>query len=425
MIRDVEHDLEKFLRNKSINPSRVLIVNGARQVGKTFLINSTLKNFSKVISINLEEDLRLKREIDQTEDFTAFTLLLKQRKALEENKGQILFIDEAQESAVIGRYVRFMKENWKGIKVILSGSSMNKLFNEETRIPVGRIRYLTIHPFSFGEFLRFINKEDLLLAACKEKTIPSFLHSDLLQLYDQYLAVGGMPAAVSAFAEKENYKEILADILASQNEDFLRKESVKNYLFTDALKGVANHVGGISKYVHLAQNNYDAKKIIEQLKAWNLVLEVEQKGLLSHQNFAPKRYLYDLGLLRLIRDTAIPSISVVNTIDEALRIPLGGIVENAVLLAFFARHQNTVQITGWKKNNKESIEVDFIIKDATDEVLPIEVKAATKISPRHFSSLLSYMRMTKTTNARLVSFAPPEKFKLDGITITNTPAYLI
>ncbi len=70
----------------------------------------------------------------------------------------------------------------------------------------------------------------------------------------------------------------LAEGNPTSNEDFLRIENLKSYLFLDALKGVANHVGDPSMYTHIAGNNYAAKKVIQKLLEWSLILEVDQRG---------------------------------------------------------------------------------------------------------------------------------------------------
>jgi hypothetical protein len=126
-------------------------------------------------------------------------------------------------------------------------------------------------------------------------------------------------------------------------------EHKSSHLFLDALKGVANHVGGAAKYTHIAANNYDAKKVVQKLQAWSIVHEIDQQGASPTQNFAPKRYLYDIGVLRLVRQSAILAISIIHTVDERLRTPLGDLIENAVLLQLLEGSGGLNFISGWKK----------------------------------------------------------------------------
>jgi len=105
------------------------------------------------VTVDLEKDRKIARLIDKTRDFEDFRLLLRDQCGLTEN-GSILFIDEAQECPVIARYVKSFKEDWRGVRVVLTGSSMHRLFGKDVRIPVGRTKSLCVLPFSFPEFLR-------------------------------------------------------------------------------------------------------------------------------------------------------------------------------------------------------------------------------------------------------------------------------
>src|SRR3990167_230467 len=199
MRRDSEKTVKEFLTNR-LEHSPVLLVQGARQVGKTFMVTSLLGERERVISINLERQPQAKLEIDSTRDFSEFTQWLETRHHFQDVTDWTIYIDEAQESEKLGSYIRFMKEEWRYTKTILSGSSMCKIFPDKQRVPVGRIQYLTLHPFSFREFLRCGEKDALLNKAEEaEEQIPSFLHQQLLELYDEYLFVGGMPEVVKTY----------------------------------------------------------------------------------------------------------------------------------------------------------------------------------------------------------------------------------
>ncbi len=431
MKRNIDIILEKFIKDAS-NESKVILIEGPRQVGKTYFVENVIKKYSEfhVTSINCEKEPHLRLEIDTTEDFDEFTELLKNRKGYEKDNPhtKIVFIDEAQESIKLGSYVRFMKEDWKNTRTILTGSSMKRLFEGHSRVPVGRIEYLTVWPFTFIEFLRFggfTNLEDFIMQYDFAREIPDFIHNDLLKKFDEYLLVGGMPKAVEAYFNKEDFSNVVRFILASQQDDFYRKEEkIKNHLFIDAMKGIANHIGFTSKYTHITDNHYDAKKIIELLKKWFIVIEVEQKGLISTQTqFSPKRYLYDLGILRIMREVAIPRLRALETLSEKLRTPLGGLIENAVLLNMLEGKGGFYEISGWKKSSTDLIEVDFIYKNL-DTTIPLEVKASLKVSNRHGKNIASYLTACELTKGFLLSFDKPKEFQVKNGTIQNIPLYL-
>ena len=154
--RDASRLLQKYL-NSDETHSNVLLVQGARQVGKTLLCTQAVAALPKSrtsVSLNLELRPDIKLLMDGCQKFSDFESLLKSKMGFTPGAGAVLFIDEAQESKSIGGFVRFMKESWSDTKCILTGSSMSRLFDKDTRIPVGRYETLTVRPFSFREFLR-------------------------------------------------------------------------------------------------------------------------------------------------------------------------------------------------------------------------------------------------------------------------------
>lgn len=427
MKRNIEYILRDFLKSAG-SESRVLLVEGARQVGKTYLVEDALKTLDQtgVISINLEKEKDLKFEIDGTQSFKEFTQWLSFKKGFKDGQSCTVFIDEAQESKNLGSYVLSMKEDWKNTKVILTGSSMNKLFDGTVRVPVGRIEYLTVRSFSFLEFLKFGNFQsqvDFIQNFKMGDEISDAIHNQLLNKYDEYLSVGGMPEAVKSFYGEKDFTQTLRFIIASQQDDFQRKEpKIKNHLFIDALKAVSGNIGYPFKKTHISQNDYDASAALALLKQWYIIIEVEQRGSVPTQNnFHPKEYLYDLGVLKIFRETAIPKISAVKTLNEKLRIPLGGLIENAILLNMLEGKGGFYEINGWK--NASGREVDFIYKDR-EKTLPIEVKASVKITNRHAKNLVRYLSEHEFGAGLLISLDKPKKVKMRGFDIINIPAYL-
>lgn len=404
----------------------VIIVEGARQVGKTTLIRNILENKPGVISLNLEEDRIANFKINQTQEFKDFETFLVSEFNFNPQERQILFIDEAQENERLGDYVRFMKEKWSSTKVILSGSSMTRLFREDQRIPVGRFSKFKISPFNFSEFLEALGKKqlaDIIRGFNPEKTISDFLHSELLSYVDKFLICGGLPEAVVTYAGNGNYQRITRSVLLSQEDDFLRKSGIsKQYLFMDALRGVVNHLGSSSHLSHICEKPKDSKEIIDQMKRWHLIIEIEQKGIAGTTKFHPKRYLYDLGIASIVRNMPFPQLSVLNSLSPALRTELGGLIENMICLELQSfNNLGAMSISSWKKNSNEGAEVDFVLR--TQKVIPIECKAALKLN-RNISSLLTYLELTDLKSGVVISAAPYEVSSHRGKRIVNLPLYL-
>jgi predicted AAA+ superfamily ATPase len=351
---------------------------------------------------------------------------LSNEKKFIKHKTPIVFIDEAQENEKIGAYVRQMKEDdGKVTQWILTGSSMTRLFKEDQRVPVGRIARYKLNPFSFIDFLTAYKKNSLkesILSFRNKRIISEYTHTELLKYCDLYLHVGGLPEAVMSASIEGAYRETIQQILLSQEDDFVRKNFLeKRHLFLAALRAVANNLGSSSHYSHISEKTYEAKEIVGMLERWHLINTVEQKGLATTTAFHPKRYLYDLGICQLLRSHPFPKISILNTLDKALRTPLGGLFENMVYLSLQASNLGSFEITSWKKNSKEAIEVDFILTN--EKPIPIECKASLKITDS-LTSLRSYLKLSGSKVGFVISVAPFKIIKEDNFHIINLPLYL-
>lgn len=422
--RDIRRNLLELLHNNSRN---VIIVEGARQVGKSTLINEALQAYPESVKINLETDLLTLKEIDGTNSFRDLEVILEHRFGVKDEKNKILFIDEAQESIKLGNYVRSFKEQWKDTKVILTGSSMTRLFKE--RIPVGRYSTILITPLNFYEFLEARSKTSLLDAVnsfAEKPELSATIHKLFLEELEIYFSLGGMPEVIKDYLNGKDWRRTRLEIRLSQQEDFIRKSGISDgELFTQALKGIASHLGYPSKYTHFSDNQYQAKKIINLLQAWKLVVEVPQRGIATTSKFFPKRYLYDIGIAQDLREHPFPNISILNTLSSNLRVPLGGLFENSLLLQLISSPE-VYGIAGWKNSSDENKEVDFVVDSNIN--IPIECKASLKISPRSFYGLREYLKLSEQKSALLLSLAPYQKIKYqkdDGqeVKIINLPFY--
>lgn len=420
-----------FLQQQLKNPSEhnnVLLIEGARQVGKTTFVNQVLSLFPQTTTVNLEENKIFRSKIDETSSFPEFEKLLELELKFSPKPGSILFIDEAQESKILASYIRSMKEQWKYVFCVLTGSSMTRLFDNKIRIPVGRLTKYKLGPFSFREFLLALDKKvlvDVLEDFTREQTpISPLFHKELLSTLDQYLLVGGLPEVVYKYKNSANYKVVRQNILLLQEEDFIRKELFqKRYLFLDSLRATANHLGFPSSFSHICESTNDAKQIVSVQKAWHLIIELEQRGISSTTKFHPKRYLYDLGIAQDLRNMPFPDLSVLNTKNPILRTSIGGLLENFVLINLEEEQLGQVSLSSWKKNSKEQIEVDFIINEKRP--IPLECKASNSVTNRTFSNVRNYLSLINSKVGFVASAAPFAVTKEGDKQLINLPYYLI
>lgn len=427
--RKVEAKLRKIIEIKE-EFNNVLLIEGARQVGKTTLVRQALSSLKITYKeINLEEKRELAQKMDLVRDFDEFTELLHVELNWQPGSPEILFIDEAQESSKIGAFIRFMKEKWKNSFVIISGSILSRIFRDDIRYPVGRVTHIHLQPFDFEEFLLAANAHPLLALLqnfTKNFQIAPNTHQHLLEQLDQYMEVGGLPEVVTTYFEKKDWNSVRNDILLGYYNDFKRVagEERQAYLMA-ALKAVASLLGSPFKnsYVAALLEGGKNKKIIEalsQLEAWKMILKVEQKGSQPEKNFHPKRYLFDIGLAKELREQALPQIRLLGKGIHEKRAPLGGLIENITASIL---QSETMGLAGWKKSSSGS-EVDFLVKHKNG-IVPIECKAATKIKNTHLGGLLDGMQILAVPVGILVSLAPFEVRKFQSNkTILLIPLYL-
>lgn len=427
--RKQDHILETFIRDEQPYKS-VLLVEGARQVGKTALVQNALqKTPIPTYAVNLERDSLLQSEIDESKDFSEFQELLQDRLGFEGGSRNIIFFDEAQESRKLGRYVRFMKEEWEKTTTILSGSTLRRLFRPDTRYPVGRVRKLVLWPFAFSEYLKAGGKKHLAEEILSvSPRISEKRHQTLLSLYDQYLKTGGLPAVVQAYFAAEDYQRRRAEIIADYEQDFVRIFGERSINIAKAcLRSVANFVGGVSKNSTVVptvttQINARINEIFVRLEGWHMIIRSEQTGpspQASHQ-YLPKRYLFDTGVLRHFRESTVPSIDILHTLSAAARTPLGGVLENQTAIDIL-RFSDSV--SGWKKSSVGT-EIDFVVKKG-EECIPVECKASLSIDKRHLKGLLGYMDLFSLNRGIIVSFAPHSSITIANKTVHNIPAYML
>ena len=408
----------------------VILVEGARQVGKTTLVRQFLEQDRRpALSLNLEENTLFRSKIDACVEFTGFEDLLRDQLGFDPESKILLFIDEAQESRKLGSFVRFMKEKWGGARVILTGSTLTRLFREGVRYPVGRVKRIHVRPFSFSEFLDAGGKAGLAKVVREfDKPISKTRHQTLLEFLDDYLLVGGLPQVVTEFWSGGDWELRRREIEADYEQDFIRLFGEENqHIVHGCFRSVANFVGSPSKYSTVVRSASQReleriKTIFARLEDWKLIHLSPQRGPSpeSSYGFHPKRYLFDTGLLRDFREQALPRIDILETLDSASRTPLGGIVENQAAIELIGQFG---PLQGWRKSSS-GLEIDFIIKWGGTHI-PCECKATKKIKKTQLRGLRGYLDRFERKTGMLFSFAPLEEISLgDGKRVINIPLYL-
>ena len=229
--------MNKLLDWKNDANNKPLMVLGARQVGKTYIINEFCKNnFKNYISVNLLDNdnivmLYERKDINSDQKYNYLKTLLNFDIDQEDT---ILFIDEIQESEELISELKYFCEKHNNVKIICAGSLLGvKLKRFNSSFPVGKVKMINMYPMDFEEFL-LANNRKLLLdeiknAYEKNTSLPDEIHSLCLEFYRFYLITGGMPESVSNFIEND------CDIMKYDN-------TIKENIISAYIKDMKNYV---------------------------------------------------------------------------------------------------------------------------------------------------------------------------------------
>lgn len=227
------------LREWAARPShKPMVLRGARQVGKTTLVEQFAAEYDVYLKLNLEKstDRQLfESGMPMDELITTIYLLNNQeRKAVP----TLLFIDEIQNSPQAVAMLRYFYEEVSGIDVIAAGSLLENLIDKHISFPVGRVEYMAVRPCSFNEFLGAVG-ESSLKTVQQHAAVPKPLHDKAMRLFNTYTLIGGMPEAVNNYAEHRDItslKYIYETLLTGYRDD------VEKYSATESMRNVIRHI---------------------------------------------------------------------------------------------------------------------------------------------------------------------------------------
>ncbi len=254
MKRKILAYLSDWLENTSRKP---LIICGARQVGKTWLVRHLADTENKkLIELNFEKKPELKtlfqsNDPDKIIQSIGFYLGYKI-----EPKESILFLDEIQVVPELLAKLRWFAEDMPELPVLVAGSLLDFILQEHVfSMPVGRVSYLHVEPFSFEEFLLALNEEMLvnfLENHSIEDIIPEIIHEKLMQYLRDYIFVGGLPAAVKSWAETHNISsvhEVQHALIITYRDDFAKyRKRLSPERLEDVLNAIPKMLGQKWKY---------------------------------------------------------------------------------------------------------------------------------------------------------------------------------
>lgn len=380
---------------QSTDGRKPLIVRGARQVGKTWLLKEFARtSYKNSLYVNFEdnthlqslfiEDFNLERIINVLEIYTGETVY---------PGNTLIILDEIQVAERGITSLKYFCEKAPGIHVIAAGSLLGISMPKKSSFPVGKVDFLDIHPMTFSEFLLAMGEKGLIeLLKSRDWSSISFFRAKLTDYLKTYYYVGGMPEVVSAYARDRDWKQvrrIQKSIMLAYEADFSKHapsnvlprirmvwQSVAAQLAKENKKFIYGSLkpGARAKDFELAiQWLVDAGLVYKTCRVSKPELPLTAYEELS----VFKLYVVDVGLLSAMCD--LPLETMIRGNDLLLQYK-GALTEQFVFQQLNA--SDSLKIAYWT-NERSTNEVDFIVQ-REDRIIPIEVKAEVNVKSRSF-----------------------------------------
>ncbi len=380
--RTVVQELEKWAKKKNRKP---LVIRGARQVGKTTIVNQFAKKFEQYIYLNLELPAD-RKPFEEFKDLDTLvqTLFFLKGKEYSKKKKTLLFIDEIQEVPQAFNILRFFYEQMPEIPVISAGSLLETIFDNKLSFPVGRVEFLVVRPVSFIEFLEAIG-EKAALEQMNKIPIKSFAHEKLLTLFHTYALIGGMPEIVKEYAANKDLTSLssLYESLISSYIDDVEKYAHSNsqvQIIRHVIKASYYEAGKRIKFQGFGKSTYNSKEVGEALRTLEKALllsliypTVSSKlPIIPEPQKSPRLQLLDTGLMNY---SAGIQKEIIGTSDLN-NVYQGTVIEHLVGQELLSNNYNALSaLNFWVREKKTSTaEVDYVIAH-DGKLIPIEVKS--------------------------------------------------
>lgn len=379
--------IEEHLKS---NSEKILLIDGARQVGKTYIIRYIgNKLFENYIELNMIEDSlsdRLFANVKSVSDFYIQVSMLAGDK-MDKKENTLIFIDEIQEYPHLLTLLKFLQQDGR-FTFIASGSLLGVTLSQTSSIPMGSIRKVRMFPLDFEEFLYANGMNELALSALndkfiKQESLDEATHNKVMDLFKKYLIVGGLPDVVNSFIAEQNIHKVRE----IQNE-------IREYYATDASKYDEEHKLKIRRIYDMIPSNMENKKkrvVVQNIEnkrgktftdyedefdyliSAGIALGVQAIStpvfplIESAGKNLLKLYLNDVGLLTGI----LYGNNVTAILNDERSINLGSVYETAVASELLAHGHKLFYY-----DNRNKGEVDYLVDDYDLlSSIPIEVKS--------------------------------------------------
>lgn len=425
MSRMKRNAIQELVAWKSSEDRKPMVLKGARQVGKTWLMKEFGQNYyDSYVYFNFDEEDELKSIFEANKNpqrIIELLSLITGEKILPEKT--LIIFDEIQECPEALNTLKYFKEKANEYHVIAAGSLLGTLLAQPKSYPVGMVNLLDIYPLTFDEFLEATDESLYAYYSSiqKEQPIEEFFHNRLLEAYNYYLIIGGMPECVSSWITHKDpakISQIQKELIEVYENDFSKHNGKVNSgrILMVFRSIVAQLAKPNEKFMYGAVREggraRDFEEAIEWLVSAGMLNRVYNVSKMEHPLAAFdkldqfKLFVFDTGLLKHM--AGIDNSAILLKTDYQFKGPL---TENYVLQQF--RGQFDVEPRYYSDKNSE---IDFLIQYGT-KIIPVEAKGGEDKSAPSFKK---YIADRQPEYALRYS---KRGYRKDGA-ITNLPLYL-
>ena len=398
--------IKELLKWKNSNGRKPLVLRGARQVGKTTIVDIFSENYTQYIYLNLEreKDREVFEKYGSIDEIVQY-IFLQYNKNLDKIDDTLLFIDEIQIEPKAVAMLRYFYEEYPILHVIAAGSMLETLFDRGVNFPVGRVEFRVLHPVSFEEFLGAMS-ESQALTLYNKIPLPEFAHSKLLQLFHIYTLIGGMPEVVAKYAENKDVtslSNIYESLIATYFDDVEKyaKNANQVQIVRHAIRSSFYEAGTRIKFQGFGASSYNSREMSE-------VLRMLEKTMLIHLVFpttqtaapfmpdvkkSPKLQVLDTGMVNYFSGLQ-KELFGTRDLNAHYQGKIAEHIAGQELLAYNYNILNTLHF--WVRDKKQSdAEVDFLY-NFDGQIIPVEIKSGRSGKLR---SLLQFLELSEISVA--------------------------
>lgn len=424
--------MERFINQELLqwkeDPERkLLLIRGARQVGKTYSVRQLARTFPHFLEVNFESERSVHTFFnkDLNPDDICRNLSAYYNVPVQDQQ-TLLFLDEIQACPQAISSLRFFYEKRPGLHVIAAGSLLEFALQELPSFGVGRISHLFMFPLSFDEYLLGLGEEGLFQLKMNHEMatpLPTAIHDKLLEHLRTFLVIGGLPEVVHSYSESRDYlktQQVLDRLITGYEDDFSKyKKRVPVSRLREVFRYAVLQAGKkfIVSKASETSSHAQIKEALELLEMAGLVYRVYHTATngiplgaeVNHKNY--KVILYDHGIFQRILGLNLPGYLIAKDLSA---INKGSLTEQFAGTEIIKKQSchTRPQLYYWNREKRGShAEVDFLVQKHHD-IIPIEVKSGTQGKMQSLRILLQEKKLSMGIRVSMENFGQYDNIRV-------------